>query len=91
MGPCCFFRIKSLRKQIGKKRIERFEGRRKKSKGRVISDISGSSLTDSDLIFHNEIKVKNAKETLALGRSVHIQIEGNIDEAIRDLAQLESN
>ncbi|KAK8484122.1 hypothetical protein V6N12_065940 [Hibiscus sabdariffa] len=54
------------------------------------SELSGRSLSDSDLVFHNEILTKKAKEALALGKRLGVEIEGNEDGALEELVRLES-
>ncbi|KAK8492445.1 hypothetical protein V6N11_034856 [Hibiscus sabdariffa] len=53
-------------------------------------ELSGRSLSDSDLVLHNEILTKKAKEALALGKRLGVEIEGNEEGALKELVRLES-
>ncbi|KAK8665391.1 hypothetical protein V6N13_005560 [Hibiscus sabdariffa] len=53
------------------------------------SELSGRSLSDSDLVFHNEILTKKAKEALALGKRLGFEIEGNEEGALKELFDFE--
>ncbi|KAK8532154.1 hypothetical protein V6N13_131489 [Hibiscus sabdariffa] len=58
-GSLLFLQDDVISEADRKKRDRAIRREKKKSKGRVSSDISGRSLTDSDMIFHNDIKMKD--------------------------------
>ncbi|KAK9037111.1 hypothetical protein V6N11_022033 [Hibiscus sabdariffa] len=53
------------------------------------SDIEGRSLTEFDLIAHQEIWSRDARKTLELGKSVCIQILGSEEEVFHEIASLD--
>ncbi|KAK8999283.1 hypothetical protein V6N11_070459 [Hibiscus sabdariffa] len=62
---------------------------KKKVKGCETSELSGRSLSDSDLVYCWELSIKEAKKALSLGKSLGVQIDGDEEEAVRELARLD--
>ncbi|KAK8604734.1 hypothetical protein V6N13_099665 [Hibiscus sabdariffa] len=89
-GSLMRFQDKVISSTDRKKRDRALQREKKNLKEGNDSVLSGKSLTDSDLVAHSKILIKRARETLKLGKSVGIRIEGNEEEAIGDLARLES-
>ncbi|KAK8600560.1 hypothetical protein V6N12_050413 [Hibiscus sabdariffa] len=54
-------------------------------------DLSGRSLSDSDLTTRWSATTKEAMKTLKLGNKIGMQIEGGELEVVRELALLEEN
>ncbi|KAL4310381.1 hypothetical protein GQ457_01G002430 [Hibiscus cannabinus] len=50
-----------------------------------ISELSGRSLSDSDLLARRDILIKEARETLKLGKKVGMQILGDEQEVVNEL------
>ncbi|KAL4283199.1 hypothetical protein GQ457_16G029250 [Hibiscus cannabinus] len=75
-----------------KKKTDRAIRREKKNeKNCEFSELSGRSLSESDLVQHWEIVSKKAKKALEVGKSLGIEIDGNEEEVIKELADLDSN
>ncbi|KAL4284387.1 hypothetical protein GQ457_16G026650 [Hibiscus cannabinus] len=78
--------------EVEKKKRDRASKRaKKKSKGDDALELSGHSLTDSDMWYRWELLTKKARKTLKIGKKLGVQIEGDEREAIKDLALLEVN
>ncbi|KAK8985418.1 hypothetical protein V6N11_068674 [Hibiscus sabdariffa] len=75
------------KKEKKKKRDRAIPREKKKSQCWDSSELSGRSLSESDLIQHWEILSKRARKALEMG----IEIEGDEEEALRELVNLESN
>ncbi|KAL4341949.1 hypothetical protein GQ457_08G037050 [Hibiscus cannabinus] len=69
-----------LEKEKKRKRDRAIRREKEKSKCCDPSELSGRSLSESDLVQHCEILSRKARKALALG----IEIEGNEDEVIRE-------
>ncbi|KAL4310802.1 hypothetical protein GQ457_01G033160 [Hibiscus cannabinus] len=74
-----------------------FHGEKEKRRKRINkqelenSELSGRSLSDSDLATRREILTKEAKKTLKLGKKLGMQIVGCEQEVVRELMLLETN
>ncbi|KAK9033292.1 hypothetical protein V6N11_018325 [Hibiscus sabdariffa] len=74
------------------KKIDRAIRReRKRGKSKEISELSGHSLSDSDLQNRWLLSIREAKKALELGKSIGIQIVGYESEAVKDIAHLDWN
>ncbi|KAK8661040.1 hypothetical protein V6N13_051942 [Hibiscus sabdariffa] len=90
-GSLIGFQDKFLLEKERKKR-NRTLRRVKKSKNDIeMSELSGRFLSDSDLMARWNAAVKEARNTLELGKRVGFQIEGDESEAVRELALLDWN
>ncbi|KAK8636807.1 hypothetical protein V6N13_064244 [Hibiscus sabdariffa] len=89
-GSLMRFQDKVISSADRKKRDRAFRCEKKILKEGNDLELSGKSLIDSNLVAHSKILIKRAKETLKLGKSVGIRIDGNKEEAIGDLARFES-
>ncbi|KAK9007435.1 hypothetical protein V6N11_074359 [Hibiscus sabdariffa] len=90
-GSLIGFQDKVLSEQERKKR-DRALRRVKKSKNDIeLSEISGRSLSDSDLTAKWNAAVKEARKTLEFGKRVGFQIVGDESEAVRELVLLDWN
>ncbi|KAL4377967.1 hypothetical protein GQ457_02G032030 [Hibiscus cannabinus] len=69
-----------------RKRRDRVICREKQfAKGEEESELSGRSLTESNMINHKETLLKRAKRTLALGKRLVVDIEGNKVGALNEI------
>ncbi|KAK9041519.1 hypothetical protein V6N11_016616 [Hibiscus sabdariffa] len=85
------FQDKALSERERKKR-DRALKRVKKSKQDVeSSELSGRSLSDSDLTARWNAAIKEARKAIELGKSLGMQIEGDESEAVREIALLDWN
>ncbi|KAK8497082.1 hypothetical protein V6N12_000242 [Hibiscus sabdariffa] len=64
---------------------------RKKAKSQEVSDLSGRSLSDSDLLARWESATKEARKAMELGKKVGIQFVGDERQVIHDIALLENS
>ncbi|KAK9009640.1 hypothetical protein V6N11_036170 [Hibiscus sabdariffa] len=88
-GSLQHFQYKDL-SAAEKKKLERYRKRKKKGlKFPEQSEIEGRSLSDSDLKTRWENGIKEAKETLEVGKKVGIEFIGDEQEIILDLVNLE--
>ncbi|KAK8485612.1 hypothetical protein V6N11_008475 [Hibiscus sabdariffa] len=80
-------------KSISEKERKRRDRASRKEKqfttGEEVSELSGRSLSESDLINHKETLLKRAKRTLALGKCLGVDIEGNEEGALNELGLCE--
>ncbi|KAL4366749.1 hypothetical protein GQ457_05G026460 [Hibiscus cannabinus] len=90
-GSLRCFQDKAISEIERKTRDRAIHREKKKAKGWDFSELSGRSLSDSDLVHRWELSIKEARKALNLGKSLGIKIEGNEDEAVRELARLELN
>ncbi|KAK8980855.1 hypothetical protein V6N11_047986 [Hibiscus sabdariffa] len=76
-------------KSISEKERKRKDRASRKEKqfttGEEVSELSGMSLSESDLINHKETLLKRAKRTLALGKRLGVDNEGNEEGALNEL------
>ncbi|KAK8515860.1 hypothetical protein V6N12_016166 [Hibiscus sabdariffa] len=82
---------KSISEKEHKKRDRAVCKEKLSSKGWDMSELSGRSLSDSDLVHRWKVLTKKAKKGLALGKRLGAEIEGNEEGAVRELAFLESS
>ncbi|KAK8655844.1 hypothetical protein V6N13_108410 [Hibiscus sabdariffa] len=88
-GSLRCFQEKAISEIEKKKRDRAIRREKKKAKGWDSSQLSGRSISDSDLVHRWELSTMEARKALTLGKSLGIQIEGNEDEAVREIARLE--
>ncbi|KAK8564891.1 hypothetical protein V6N12_058471 [Hibiscus sabdariffa] len=86
-GSLMHIQGKSISEKERKKRDRAVCKEKLRSKGWDMSELSGRSLSDSDLVYRWEVLTKKA---LALGKRLGAEIEGNEEGAMRELAFLES-
>ncbi|KAL4295855.1 hypothetical protein GQ457_12G032140 [Hibiscus cannabinus] len=72
-----------------KKRDRNIKKLKKKGKFSVKSELEGRSLSDSDLKARWDHCISEAKRTLKVGKDLGIQIRGNENEVVEELAHLE--
>ncbi|KAK8682043.1 hypothetical protein V6N13_054440 [Hibiscus sabdariffa] len=86
-------------KQIQDKSISEMERKRRDrairrekyfGKGEEEPEVSGRSLSESDLINHKKTLLKRAKRTLALGKRLGVDIERNEEGVLNEIVRLES-
>ncbi|KAL4333614.1 hypothetical protein GQ457_07G001300 [Hibiscus cannabinus] len=67
--------------------------RREKKLGMVHeeSELSGRSLSDSDLVSRWEFQKREARKVLSLGKRLGVQIIGDEEQAVEDIARLVEN
>ncbi|KAK9002981.1 hypothetical protein V6N11_060555 [Hibiscus sabdariffa] len=89
-GSLMHIQGKSISEKERKKRDRAVCKEKLRSKEWDMSELSGRSLSDSDLVYRWEVLTKKAKKALALGKRLGAEIEGNEEGAVRELAFLES-
>ncbi|KAK9046317.1 hypothetical protein V6N11_052209 [Hibiscus sabdariffa] len=82
---------KVLSEKEKKKRDRAIPREKKNAKSCEFSELFGRSLSESDLVQHWEIVSKKEKKALEVGKSLGVEIDGNEEEVIRELADLDSN
>ncbi|KAK8586605.1 hypothetical protein V6N13_010193 [Hibiscus sabdariffa] len=81
---------KSISEKERKRRDRVIRREKQFAKGEEESELSGRSLSELDLINHKETLLKRAKRTLALGKCLGVDIEGNEEGALNEIVRLES-
>ncbi|KAL4384776.1 hypothetical protein GQ457_15G026230 [Hibiscus cannabinus] len=77
---------------VEKRKRDRSLRREKKDKSNLDhSEISGCSLSDSDLQIRWKIAKSEAKKSLELGKNLGMKIQGSEEEVVRELTLLEFN
>ncbi|KAL4295863.1 hypothetical protein GQ457_12G032780 [Hibiscus cannabinus] len=90
-GSLLDFQDKAISERDRKKRNRAIKKDKKLKKVIEFSELSGRSLSDSDLTIRWNNSLKEARKTLDLGKSIGFHIVGDESEAVRDLALLEWN
>ncbi|KAK8583710.1 hypothetical protein V6N12_067970 [Hibiscus sabdariffa] len=85
------FQDKGLTVLERKKRDRVFEKNKLNKKDLIVSEISGSSLSDYDLAGKWNLKTREARKVLKLGKWRGMQIVGNEQEVVKELTHLEVN
>ncbi|KAK8500879.1 hypothetical protein V6N12_009565 [Hibiscus sabdariffa] len=80
---------KSITEKERKRRDRAARKEKQLNTGVEVSELSGRSLSELDLIEHKETLIKRAKRTLALGKRLGVEIEGNEEGALNELVRLE--
>ncbi|KAK8558684.1 hypothetical protein V6N12_041984 [Hibiscus sabdariffa] len=81
---------KSISKKERKSRDRAICREKQFGKGEEKPEVSGRSLSESDLINHKKTLLKRAKRTLALGKCLGVDIEGNEEGVLNEIVRLES-
>ncbi|KAL4279935.1 hypothetical protein GQ457_03G001440 [Hibiscus cannabinus] len=89
-GSLLDFQDKALSNLERKNRDRAFKRNKVSKKTLTSSELSGRSLSDSDLMVRWDVLTREARKTLKLGKSLGMKIIGDEEEVVRDIALLDA-
>ncbi|KAL4385455.1 hypothetical protein GQ457_15G026480 [Hibiscus cannabinus] len=89
-GSLLDFQDKAFSNLERKNRDRVFKRNKVSKKTLTSSELSGRSLSDSDLMVRWDVLTREARKTLKLGKSLGMKIIGDEEEVVRDIALLDA-